>query len=375
LDNNHVLQYRLINYIPDDIVDLVPLKRGAGVAVLNKNSTIWAHDLLTGNELWRRDINIGNPTRGAYIYPRCELVVVDNDERLRIFDTKDGRQKAPPPIEWVNHTFRDFKVVKESDKILALTNRRVMVIDSERDYRIAQYRNSTANPPGKYYRFHKANDRNEYILGYENEATHKNFRMYAVNGDGTDVCHPNCGDSCRKPLRFCSGSRSWWKRFWVFKDCQNCTRDGGNWWCKLPDWLMLGIAGLLGLLGLILCFLCICCCRGNGTREVHTNERLRSKNTYIDEEVVEPMQEEIIEEEIIEEQPRVYQSAVVEEQFVESRPASVTYSNFRADEYKDNGNVYSNNSVIVENEVIPSRTSYVEERVVDRSSYNPYRDR
>lgn len=136
LDNNHVLQYRLVDYIPDDIVDLVPLKRGAGVAILNNNSTIWAHDLLTGNELWRRDINIGNPTRGAYIFPRCELVVVDNDERLRIFDTKDGTQKTPPPIEWVNHTFRDFKTVRESDKILALTNRRVMVIDSDRGYRI-----------------------------------------------------------------------------------------------------------------------------------------------------------------------------------------------------------------------------------------------
>jgi hypothetical protein len=133
-------------------------------------------------------------------------VVVDNDERLRIFDTKDGRQKAPPPIEWVNHTFRDFKTVKESDKILALTNRRVMVIDADRDYRINQYRNSTANPAGKYYRFHKANDRNEYILGYENEATHKNFRMQRVTTNNFETCHPNCGDGCLRPLVFCSGT-------------------------------------------------------------------------------------------------------------------------------------------------------------------------
>jgi hypothetical protein len=136
LNANHTLEYRILNYIPDNIIDIVPIHRGAGIAILNTNSSIWAHDLLSGNELWRRDINVGNPTRGAYIYPRCELVIVDNDERLRIFDTKDGNQKPPPPIEWVNHTFRDFKVVKESDKILALTNRKVMVINTNDQYRI-----------------------------------------------------------------------------------------------------------------------------------------------------------------------------------------------------------------------------------------------
>ena len=305
IEADNSLKYRIVNYIPDNIVDIVPLKRGAGVAILNTNSSIWAHDLLTGNELWRRDINIGNPTRGAYIYPRCELVVVDNDERLRIFDDKDGTQKAPPPIEWVNHTFRDMKTVKESDKIMILTNRKVMVIDTDDRYRINQYHNITAHPPGKYYRFHKANDRNEFILGYENEVTHKNFRMFAVNGDRSQVCHPNCGDTCLRPLRFCSGSRTWWKSFWIFKDCDNCTRNGNNWWCRLPEWLILGLAALLALLFTIMCFCCICCCRGNGTRDVHTQENFTSKDTYVDEEVM-PMEEEIIEEQIIEEQPRVY---------------------------------------------------------------------
>ena len=270
LNSNNTLEYRILDYIPQDIIDIVPIHRGAGIAILNTNSSIWAHDLLTGNELWRRDINIGNPTRGAYIYPRCELVTLDNDERLRIFDTKDGTQKPPPPIEWVNHTFRDFKVVKESDKILALTNRKVMVIDTNEQYRINQYYNATVDPPGKYYRFHKANDRNEYILGYENEVTHKNFRMMEVTGDKTEVCHYNCGLTCRKALRYCGGQRSWWRQFWLFKDCNNCTKNGGSWWCKLDDWLILAIAAILALLGLILCFLCICCCRGNGTRDVHT---------------------------------------------------------------------------------------------------------
>lgn len=139
---------------------------------------------------------------------------------------------------------------------------------------------------------------------------------------------------------------------------------------------MLSLVALLGLLGLLLCFLCICCCRGNGTREVHTQENFKSKDTYLDEEVIEPMQEEeIIEEEVIEEgPPRVYQSTVREEQFVQNRPESVTYSNFRADEYKDNGNIYSNNSVVVENRV-RQPVSTVEERVIQRSSYNPYREK
>lgn len=78
-----------------------------------------------------------------------------------------------------------------------------MVIDTNEQYRINQYHNATADPAGKYYRFHKANDRNEYILGYENEVTHKNFRMMEVTGDKTEVCHYNCGDTCRKALRFC----------------------------------------------------------------------------------------------------------------------------------------------------------------------------
>lgn len=201
----------------------------------------------------------------------------------------------------MNHTFRDFQVVKESDKILALTNRKVMVIDTNENYRINQYHNITENPPGKYYRFHKANDRNEFITGYENEATHKNFRMFEVTGAGHEVCHPNCGDACKFALRFCSGTGSWWRRFWIFRDCGNCTRGASGWWCKLPEWVILGLFGLLGLLGLLMCFLCICCCRGNGTRDVHTVENFKTKDTYIDEEVVQPIQEEYIEEEIIEE--------------------------------------------------------------------------
>ncbi len=150
-------------------------------------------------------------------------------------------------------------------------------------------------------------------MGYENEATHKNYRMMEVTGAGHEVCHPNCGDSCRFPLRHCSGTSSWWRRFWIFKDCGNCTRSGGSWWCRFPEWALVGLFGLLALLGTCMCFLCICCCRGNGTRDVHTVENFRTKDTYIDEEVVQPIHEEVIEEEVyVEESPRVYQSVVEE---------------------------------------------------------------
>ena len=73
-------------------------------------------------------------------------------------------------------------------------------------------------------------------------------------------------------------------------------------------------------------------------------------------------EEEVIEEEIIEEEvpARVYQSQVSEQSYVASRPESVSYSNFRADEYKSNNNVYSNASVVSED-------------VVSRNSYAPYR--
>lgn len=48
---------------------------------------------------------------------------------------------------------------------------------------------------------------------------------------------------------------------------------------------------------------------------------------------------------------------VVEERVVESRP-SVTYSNFRADSYVDNGNMYATNPVVVQEETMLRRPGY-----------------
>lgn len=369
LDNNNRINYRWLPYIPDDPQDIVPIRRGAGIAIINKNSTIHAYELLNGNLLWTRDLNNGNPQRGVYIFPRCELVTLDNNEKLRVYSSVDGVQKAPPPIEWVNHTFRDFRVVKESDKIHALTNRRAMVIDSQRHYRIAQYRNTTNDPAGKYFRYHKANQNNEYILAYENEATHKNMRMMSIQGSNLDTCHGNCRTTCTNPLRHCSYTNKWWRTIWPFNICQNCTTS--RWWCDLDDWIMWLIFALLAALLLLSLLLCLCCCRGNGTREVHTVENYTNKSAYIEEEeVIAPMREEVIvEEEVIESQPKVYKSQFSEERFVDNgRPAKqVTYSNFRADEYRDNGNVYASN---------PKKEVVVEERVsVMKNSFNPYKKR
>lgn len=370
LDNNNRINYRWLPYIPNDPQDIVPIRKGAGIAIINKNSTIHAYELLNGNLLWKRDLNIGNPQRGVYIYPRCELVTLDNNEKLRVFDTVDGHQKPPPPIEWVNHTFRDFKVVRESDKIHALTNRRVMVIDADRHYRINQYRNTSVNPAGKYFRYHRANDRNEYILAYENEATHNNMRMMSIQGSKEEICHNNCEKTCKWPLRHCSYSTgTWWKRIWPFNICNNCTTH--RWWCDLDDWIIWTIFAALLALFLLSLLLCLCCCFGNGTREVHTVENYRNKSAYVEEdEIVEPMREQVIvEEEVIEtrKQPKVFKSQFSEERFVDNgRPAKkVSYSNFRADEYRDNGNVYVSN---------PKKAVVVEERVsVMKNSFNPYK--
>lgn len=369
LDNSNRVNYRWLPYIPDDPQDIVPIRRGAGIAIINKNSTMQAHELLTGNLLWTRDLNIGNPQRGVYIFPKCELVTLDNNEKLRVFNSVNGEQKAPPPIEWVNHTFRDFRVVKESDKIHALTNRRAMVIDAHRSYRISQYRNTTADAAGKYLRYHKANDRNENILAFENEATHNNFRMMTIEGTQQEACHGNCRTTCTRPLRHCSYSTSWWRMIWPFTGCNNCTSK--RWYCDLPDWAIWGLLALLPLLLLLSLLLCLCCCRGNGTREVHTVENYTNKQAYIQEdEILEPMsREQVVVEEVVERRPQAYRAQVREETIVEKAPARVNYSNFRADEYRDNGNVYASNASNV-----GRGESIVEERVsVRKNGFNPYK--
>lgn len=48
---------------------------------------------------------------------------------------------------------------------------------------------------------------------------------------------------------------------------------------------------------------------------------------------------------------------VVEERVIESRP-SVSYSNFRADSYRDNGNMYATNPVMVQEETVLTRPGY-----------------
>ena len=373
------LGYRLIDYIQDnDPIDIVAIRRGAAVAILNRNKTIYANELMDGNQLWFNNLNIGNPLKGVYIAPKCELVTLDNMQRLRIFDTKDGRQKTPPPIEWVNHTFRDMNVVRDSDKIEALTNRRVMVIDASEDYEINQFRNTSADPAGQTYRYHRGNNRNEWITMYEDLGSHKNFRGLAINGGQSEVCHPDCLNLCSKALRYCSTGifgRSW---FWFKSRCHMCNE--WHFLCGIPDWawtlLFLGLlANLLALL-----FLCVCCCRGNGTRDVHTVEnysrngyiareryletlprRSRNKKTVIEETTIQRRQQQS--------PSRVYRSGFSEQKFVDrggpamSRsPKPSARSRSRLDRSADAG----------------SRTVVVEE-TINRSSvnesYNPYKRR
>lgn len=70
--------------------------------------------------------------------------------------------------------------------------------------------------------------------------------------------------------------------------------------------------------------------------------------------MIEPIQQEVIQEEVV----TVQQPArVVEERIVESRP-SVTYSNFRADSYVDNGNIYATNPVVVQENTVLRQPAY-----------------
>lgn len=48
---------------------------------------------------------------------------------------------------------------------------------------------------------------------------------------------------------------------------------------------------------------------------------------------------------------------VVEERVMESRP-SVTYSNYQADSYRDNGNIYATNPVMVQEETVLRQPGY-----------------
>lgn len=262
---------------------------------------------MDGNNLWKNNINIGNTIYGGYIYPKCELVTMDNMNRLRVFDSIDGDQKMPPSIEWVNFTMRDFSVVRESDKINILSNRRVMIVDADHDYRIYQYRNTTVDPAGKHYRYHLNNDRNEYVVMFEDEVLSRNFRMQSITGDQDEICHHNCHEHCTFPLQWCAVQDGLFNE-WL--DCSNCTEC--RWYCRMSNNVKgLLFALLLGLIGLGI-LLCLCCCYGNGTRVVHTNQNYNNRNSFDEDDIEEKnmveIVEEIVEDEAPKPQPRTYVS-------------------------------------------------------------------
>ncbi len=309
ISGSNTLNYRELYFLPQDgIVDIVPIRRGAGIAVIRNYRRVEAYSLLDGNNLWVRDINIGNPTRAAYVYPKKELVLLDNDQRLRIFDEVSGYQKIPPPIEWVNHTFRDFKIAPESDKIFATTNRRAMVIDADRWYRVGTFRNETADAPGKSLRYDQVSLNSPYFLALEDEVVKRNYRLYSVSATPEwEVCHINCEKSCVRGIQYCEQTEAY--GMWSWMRCNDPYRR--LWICRSPIWLRwLVLVGLLVLL-VALILLCMMCCKGGSTREMHLREKYKggAMNQHYSEE-----EQHIIEEERIVEKHVSSNTRVVEQE-------------------------------------------------------------